>query len=417
MGDAYSGGFPSLNESETLAEDRASASTFSERPKRILAYFAPDFTEVSTITRARSFREHGFDVVVFAFRRARYNQNFNAPWREIEFGHTTDGRYLDRAIKLVGALPVLWRHRSLLRRTKVLYARNIDQLLLAVLIRLFTGSSGVVVYEVLDVSGVFTRGGWMSAAMRWAERQLLRRINLLVVSSSGFHENYFDAIQRYEGPVHIIENRLHPEDAAVLIRQNESAVLPRLPRDRYKWVVGYFGLIRGPATFDLMARVAQRCPEVLFYLRGVLTTIESDYFMTLLLRNPNIIYRGDYVNPGDLRQLYGAIDFSWAIDLEREDTNSRWLLPCRFFESSLLGVPSLSVHDFELGRRIESLGVGWAVRACYEDSLVHLFKELTSAEYDRVVARLRTIPATNFIAGEDVARLCSAMTPSREAAQ
>ena len=98
---------------------------------KLVAFFAPDFTEVSTITRARGFLEHGLTLVVFAFRRGRYNPAFKSPWREIDLGRTVDGRYLDRALKMFAALPIIWRNRVLLRQAVVFYARNLDQLMLA----------------------------------------------------------------------------------------------------------------------------------------------------------------------------------------------------------------------------------------------------------------------------------------------
>ena len=105
-------------------------------PRRVVIYFAPDHTEVSTITRARGFLEHGFEIAVFAFRRGRYNPHFEAPWPEIELGRTCDGRYLHRLLKLMPALVVLWNNRVRVRRASVLYARNLDQLVLAVMARL-----------------------------------------------------------------------------------------------------------------------------------------------------------------------------------------------------------------------------------------------------------------------------------------
>lgn len=57
-----------------------------------------------------------------------------------------------------------------------------------------------------------------------------------------------------------------------------------------KWVVGYSGLIRGQQTFDLMSRLAERFRhKVLFVIRGVFTTIESEAFQAMVRRNRNMV--------------------------------------------------------------------------------------------------------------------------------
>ena len=49
--------------------------TLPRGPRR-LAFFCPDVTEASTLTRARQFIDQGYEVTVFGFRRARYNSEY-----------------------------------------------------------------------------------------------------------------------------------------------------------------------------------------------------------------------------------------------------------------------------------------------------------------------------------------------------
>lgn len=375
----------------------------------LLAYFAPDFTEVSTITRARGFLDRGLQVAVFGFRRGRYNPRFKSPWLEVELGRTRDGAYLQRALALCGAIPAIWSNRRLLREARVLYARNIDQLALAFFARLAVRSRGRLVYEVLDIASAFVSPGLAGRMMRFLERALLKRIDRLVVSSPAFLREYYVPIQKFRGRTSVIENRLDPTAAAAIARR--PAVVPLRSRfGRYKWTVGYFGLIRGQRTFDLMTRLAERfADDVLFYFRGVVTTVDPQAFAAAIDRHDNMIYGGPYVNPDDLAELYGSVDLAWAIDLEFESHNSRWLMPCRFYEASLLGVPCLAARDFEVGNRIDSLGIGWTIAAPYDDSLSRLLSHLTRADYDSVTRRLDALPRSMFVSGDDIASLCRAI--------
>ncbi len=108
--------------------------------------------------------------------------------------------------------------------------------------------------------------------------------------------------------------------------------------------------------------------------------------------------------------MYGGVDFAWALDLEHTDHNSRWLMPCRFYEAGFFGVPCLAVKGFEVGSVLERHGLGWTFDAPLEDAIVRFFEELTPAEYERVRGRLAAAPRKMFVAGEDVRRLCGLLT-------
>ena len=378
----------------------------SDRGRRSrVVYFTPDFTEVPTIARARAFQDHGLRPAVFAFRRGRYNHTFQAPWPEVDLGRTQDGRYLRRMVALCRSLPALWGGRKLLRDATVLYARNLDQLALALVARLLCRRRVSIVYEVLDIAPALTHRGRLGRVMRSAERRLLGRVALLVVSSPGFLKNYYGPVQRYRGRTYLLENKLYPSTSLDQVADPPDAL--EEARRRHQWVVGCFGLIRGQQTFDLITRLAERLSgKVLFYFRGIVTTVDAERFTRTVARHDNMVYGGAYVNPDDLPEIYGAVDFAWSLDLEHTDANSRWLMPCRFYEAGAFGVPCLAARSFEVGDRVEALGTGWTFAPPYEEAIARFFERLTRDDYDRVLRRLRDVPPHVFIAGEDVTALC-----------
>jgi succinoglycan biosynthesis protein ExoL len=367
----------------------------------VLAYFCPDVTDASTLKRVQQFIDHGYRVNVFAFRRFRYNTDYQPPWPNVALGFTSDGRYWQRLWALLRAVPVLLAHRRSVARATAFYARNIDQLILTLLVRLFTGSRAPIAYEVLDIPPILMRRSLPAMLVRAVERLCLRHVHVLVVSSPAFHRNYFVAVQRYRGAWFLLENKLHPSISSTPIPARPAVMAAR------PWVVGYFGLIRGEATVALIARLAERLRgKVTFSFRGILTTVDQAMFDGVLRRNPNIGYGGPYVPQRDLADLYGGVDFAWALDLEHVDHNSRWLMPCRFYEAGYFGVPCLAVHGFEVGRAIEAHRVGWTFREPLEDALVDFFERLTAGDYELVRARLKEMPRSMFVADEDVGGLC-----------
>jgi succinoglycan biosynthesis protein ExoL len=187
-------------------------------------------------------------------------------------------------------------------------------------------------------------------------------------------------------------------------------------RGRYRWVVGCFGLIRGQTTFDLITRLAERlADDVLFYFRGIVTTVDPTTFAAAIARHDNMVYGGPYVNPDDLGVLYGAVDFVWTLDLEHEHANSRWLMPCRFYEAGAYGVPCLAARHFEVGDRVEALGVGWTFEPPYEDAVARFFASLTADDYQRVRARLAATSRGTFVAGDDMADFCRMLVDGTKA--
>lgn len=370
-----------------------------------LVFFAQDITDVCTIKRVQGFLDHGFSPIVFGFLRGRYNRDYKPSWPHVLLGNTKDGKYWQRFQAVLTSIPVVIASRRHLKQVPIFYARNIDQLILALLARFFFNRKATVAYEILDIQPIFAQHGFIPALLRMIERLCLRHIRLLVVSSPGFYRNYYATRQRYCGEWFVLENKLHRSifDYAPTARKMRGPV----NRGGYRWVVGYFGLIRGQATFDLMARLAVRLHDkVLFKFRGVLTTVDKEHFFATLSRNNNMIYEGEYENPRDMEALYGNVDFAWALDLEHIQHNSRWLLPCRFYEAGLFGVPCLVVHGFEIGTLIERLGVGWAFEEPFESALARFFETVTLSEYEEKRQRLLALPVGTLVAKQDVATLC-----------
>lgn len=373
--------------------------------RQALIFFAPDITETNTVKRVQEFVDNGFAPVVFGFWRGRYNARFRPDWPHVVLGATRDARYWHRLRALVGAVPRLLAHRERLRRASIYYARNVDQLALALFARRLFNPRAVVGYEVLDIQPLFVATGWRGAVLRWIERRCLRRVRVLVVSSPGFYKHYYAARQGFAGEWFLLENKLHRSTLAAL--PPRDAPPPRATVGEYRWVVGYFGLIRGEATFALILRLAERLRHrVLFRFAGIFTTVREAQFRAALARQPNMVYDGEYANPQALPALYSGVDFAWALDLENTADNSRWLLPNRFYEAGLFGVPCLAVRGFEFGAMVERMRVGWTFGEPLEESLVEFFETLTAADYLQKRRRLAALPTGVFVADEDAAALC-----------
>ena len=172
-------------------------------------------------------------------------------------------------------------------------------------------------------------------------------------------------------------------------------------------MVGYFGLIRGEATVDLIARLARRLEgRVIFKFGGVFTTVEQAKFETVLRRCPNVSYSGPYLPQQDLERLDREVDFAWALDLEHTDHNPRWRRPA--VSTSRLPWRPLPRRSPLRGRQRHREDTASAGRSTLRSrNRWSALQAATKKEYESIRARLAAVPSSMFVAGEDVAQLCA----------
>ena len=379
-------------------------------PERPLAvYLGQDCTDSGLIRRIASFEAAGLRVLGLTFRRRKFNVDFQPDWTNIDLGMTVDRNYLARVPRLLGACWKILRARRRLRPAAFFYARNIDLGVLALWARWVAGARAPVAYEVLDVQEIFTKRGLLPAAFRWAERRLLDRVQLLVVSSPAYVREYFEPVQRYRGEWTLLENKIcgpqlrRYEPPAPVDRPRRH---PAVPPGDGRWVIGWFGTLRCPTSLYMLARIAAALPDrVRVELRGLPTETGLDYFLGVVDRHPNMDYRGEYFSPRDLGAIYGGIHLAWCFDFLDAEMNSRWLLPNRLYDAGYHGVPVLAPADTETGARVREHGLGWVIEPPYEENLLRFLRDLTPEAYRGRRDAVSRLPYGMFLDDADTAAL------------
>jgi succinoglycan biosynthesis protein ExoL len=345
---------------------------------RGLAIFAQDQNDARVAKRIQALADRGWEVTGFTFHRPRADGNRQPQWENVELGPTHHRAYRHRFLALIKALPKVWRHRRRIAAARVLYAINFDNALLALAGR-FVGRSKVsLVVEIADIQPAFMRPGVFAALLRWAERRVLRRCRCLVTTSPRYTREYFRPIQRYFGPVFLLENKVYPSNG--LEAQSTGAPAPGPP-----WIIGYFGAFRCQRSLDIIKQVARALPDtVRFKLRGFPSSIDADRFHREIAEIGNIDFRGPYRYPDDLPELYDGVHFNWCFDFQ--DVNARWLLPNRIYEGGLFRVPALAARDDETGAWTARHQSGWVFDPDPTDSLIHFLRHLRPSRW---IARQR----------------------------
>lgn len=366
-----------------------------------IAFFAHDSTDSTVVKRVAAFQAHGALVSGFSFRR-RGRSERPMDWENIPLGITDDRNYLARLPKLLWGMLKVLRHARQLRQCDIIYARNIDMLLIAVLTKLLTSAKGIVVYELLDIRDVFLGKRWVNRLFRWAERRLMAACRLVVVSAPDHMTHYLQAVQNYRGPWFLLENKL-PAHAL----PPETAITETLPPGP-PWVIGMFGVLRCPLSLDILCEVARRLPErVAISLYGVLseTDIPLDELATITQHTPNVTYGGAYTAPRDLPEIYSKVHFIWSPDLSEAGGNSDWSLPNRIYEGGAMGAVLLARFGSAAGRMVERDGLGFLLTEPYPDALTAFIKDMTPEKYEAARQRLKAVKRSVFVDETDTANL------------
>jgi succinoglycan biosynthesis protein ExoL len=335
--------------------------------------FGFDLGEAAQIRRIRSFRAAGHAVRSATLRRSNMNAGFVPDWPNIDLGLVENERLGRRLAVIASAVGRMARRRRALDGADLIVARNLDMLAIAWAARLLAGRTRTpLVYECLDIHGLLTRPGPVGAAARWAERRLLARTTVTLVSSPGFTREWFGRVQGHRGRVVLLENKLW-FDAA-------SPPRPTAPQRRAPdapLTLGWVGSLRCAPSLRLLLAVAEAMgPALRLRLHGNVHRHALPDFDAAIAGRDNVTYHGPYAYPNGLAEAYRGCDLVWAQDLWQPGGNSDWLLPNRIYEASWFGCPSIAVSGSETGRRIAADGLGFVIAEPTPEALVALLRGL-----------------------------------------
>ncbi|SFR09524.1 glycosyltransferase [Poseidonocella sedimentorum] len=365
-----------------------------------IVFFAGDLNDAAQQRRIRDCRRLGHEVRSMSFRKPPPDSPVD--WPNLDLGRVAQGRLARRALTLGKALARSGEMRRSLAGADLLIARNLDMALLALGASVGLRRRPPIVYECLDIHGIFTSRGPKARLARWLERQVLTRSALLLTSSPGFLEHYFAPVQRYTGAAAILENRL-PLD---MPQRPRRRIPPRAPL-RLGWV----GAIRCGPSFDLLMQLADRMgPRIDIRIHGQLHRHALRAPDARIAGRANVHYAGPYSYPEGLERVYADCDLVWAQDLWQRGANSDWLLPNRLYEASWYGCPSLAAGQTQTAQKIRAEGLGFVVERAEPDTLVRFLDGLSPARLRAASAALLRAPDTQFCQSE--AALAALLEPA-----
>ena len=317
-------------------------------PLQIL-FLLPVRTQPRYKKRIRALNNYCSENSALYFERD-YFKGGSLPCSSECIGNMKHGNYFQRLLVLLKSIKIL-RERA--KPYSTVYAFNLDMAILAS-VSLFARKTQIV-YEVADIRPVMVKKGLLSTAFRVLERLLLKRVNLLVVTSSRYVSGYFKPVQRISKDLRhlVIENKL--DFPAKLINRDSE-------QKKATITIGYFGLLRCGRSWEVLKRVVEQSQgsiEVIVRGRPMSPTSIEEECKDI----PGIRYEGEYNWPEDLAHMYGQVDIVWACYPYGEETpgNWQWARTNRFYESSYYKKPMVVLKDSEDARAVSELRIGMEI--------------------------------------------------------
>ncbi|MES1156678.1 MAG: glycosyl transferase family 1 [Alphaproteobacteria bacterium] len=313
-----------------------------------IAYFAHDIADAAVQKRLRMLHFGGGAVVLLGFERRRLIAPMTgAP--VFVLGHTASGKFGQRALSVLAALPRAWEKRKHWARADVILARNLEMLAIACILAPLAGARARIVYECLDIHRVMLRNDLIGFVMRSLERGWLKRTSALLTSSPAFIDNYFKPRQRYKGKTILAENKVLEFDTAP--SKSETPAGP-------PWKIAWCGVLRCARSFDVLSQIAAtENGAVEIELWGAPALDQIPDFHARLKDTPHMTFQGAY-RPADLSRIYGGAQFVWALDYFEAGGNSAWLLPNRLYEGLYHGAVPIAAAHTETARWLDAHQVG-----------------------------------------------------------
>jgi glycosyltransferase involved in cell wall biosynthesis len=350
-----------------------------------LAYLVHDVNDAAVVRRVTTFDEGGVTTVVGGFRRRDHIPAKVGNAAVTDLGRTDDGRLKERVLTVLRHWLFPGRLRRVTRDADAIVARNLEMLVLARRVR---RKGQRLVYECLDIHRLLLGDSPACRLLQEIERRLLRRIDLLIVSSPSFLSEYFVARRGYSGRALLVENKVPVLDS---FPPAPAPVQPGPP-----WVIGWFGMLRCKKSLAQLSRIAASAEgRIEVVIAGRPSPNEFEDFEAQVAAPPHLRYLGPY-QPKDLARLYAAVHFVWAIDYFEEGLNSSWLLPNRLYEGLANGAVPLALRDVETGSWLERAGVGLLL-ADPEAELPELISAMTEQSYALITRAVRALPANRVL--------------------
>jgi glycosyltransferase involved in cell wall biosynthesis len=220
------------------------------------------------------------------------------------------------------------------------------------------------------------------------EKLLLKRVELLTVSSPQFKVQYYKGI--YSGKVVLLEN--------VPSRATWTG-FRRKERVDGVFCIGFIGIIRYIKSLEQLLEAVSQIVGEGGRMKVLIAGGTADgELLQRFRRYANFVhFSGPYEYNRDIKQLYSAVDLVYAV-YDDGDRNCQLAMPNKFYEAIIARIPIIVAKDTYVASEVLRLGIGETVRTGDVDGLCDLLRGVDARHgwYDRALAGLKDLVPEQF---------------------
>jgi succinoglycan biosynthesis protein ExoL len=362
---------------------------------RTIAFVIPALGDARSRIRIEALKQEGAQALILGFKRELYN---GAPYRDpvISLGILPHGRYFIRLGTYLKALLQIIKHS---KQVQFIYVLGLDLALLTWLAMLGRRSAVKLVLEIQDIRSVLLKKGITGAIARQVEKFIVPRVDMLVVTSAAYVDDYYAQRARLRPVRHcVIENKI---DDVPVMRQQLNIADSYVKPDAILWI-GYFGMLRCRRTLDIILAAAGAAQgRIRFYMRGVLH--DTGEYEQRIRSHPYVEYGGEYRSPDELGPMYGRVDMVWACypDAGGSAGNWLWARTNRFYEACYFRKPIIAAAGTQDGKAVDEHKIGLCIDLHNKTQSLDILLVLNSERLDTWRRNVASLPKRLYVYGAE----------------
>ena len=325
--------------------------------------------------RIREFIANDFDVEVYGGRSESSRKyegtdayQYNAIY---EIGETST--YRERMKNLPKFNAVM---KKFDRKTTLFYFFSLNTAVL------FLINPGIrYIYEESDMLFDRFHKRYLRKLVIMINKRIIRKSVLTVFTSEGFADYYFGD-ERPDNLV-VIPNRVSPDVRNYPIKKKQTVDFEHLK-------FGFAGNVRYKAIMNVTDVVVENYPGHEFHYHGDIVATPKEW-IDHLKELPRVFIHSSYKYPSGLSEVYGNLDFV-VCTYDAKGVNPCYAEPNKLYEAIYFETPIIVSSNTFLAKKVEKLGIGFAVNADDKADIYSKLQQLTPERYQSFVEAMQRIP-------------------------
>ena len=252
-----------------------------------------------------------------------------------------------------------------------LYVGNLDMLYIAAKYKR-KNKDVKIIYEIADLHRLIIDKQkvpfkiLLSNALKFKEKNLIKLVDLLVLTSMKFYEIYYKGLINKEKLV-FMPNMPDAES---------FNGFKKYPHNRF--TVAFVGSIRYKNQLRMLIEASTEADVDILFAGS---DSDGSGFANECLAYPNVTFRGEFDYKKEIQEIYSRVDCIYAV-YDADMANVRVALPNKLYESVVTEIPIIVAKNTYLSEMVHEMGIGYSVSHKDKAELTEVLKNIKTKGQD-----------------------------------